>query len=122
MNLSNFSEIVLSTKLDLPTTPRLAISDLCSVYIISPEGVPTTCKIGVTKNVSQRLRTLYASSAVPLALVCSKEFSTRERAYGLEKTLHTKFIRWRRGGTEWFDGIDVNAVVEALLHDAAASR
>lgn len=86
----------------------------CSVYIAIAGGVSGTCKIGVSVRVAARIKTIDASSPVPVALLTSCEFANESEAYACEAALHREFRAYRRAGTEWFCGIDIDAVSAAL--------
>lgn len=86
----------------------------CSVYIAISAGVPGVCKIGVSVRVAARIKTIDASSPVPVSLFFSREFPNERRAYACESALHREFHAHRRPGTEWFREIDVAAVRAAV--------
>lgn len=72
-----------------------AISFVRSIYVLE-SGKYT--KIGITNNVTSRLRSLATSPPFPTSILGTIESS---RAYELERALHDMFSGQRKGG-EWF--------------------
>jgi hypothetical protein len=84
------------------------------VYAVSSEDRPRTVKIGLTKQIQSRMKSLQTGSASPLSL----------RWYGrggalLEQHLHSHFAGIRVSG-EWFDFSAVEDPVELIAAEAVA--
>ncbi|AYN43372.1 GIY-YIG nuclease family protein [Streptomyces dangxiongensis] len=97
----------------VPKAPaRTPQYDTRSVYVVSSEAEAKIVKIGVSKNVPGRLRSLQSGSGSPLAV--------RWTSTGgglLESRLHDRFATRALGG-EWFDFTDVADPV-AMIAKAA---
>ncbi|KOT43720.1 helicase A859L [Streptomyces rimosus subsp. rimosus] len=82
-------------------TPRAVREESCFddrwVYAVSPDGAPDSIKIGVAKDIAQRIKSLQSGSATTLEL----RWSARG-GYPLERYLHEQF-NVRRTHGEWFD-------------------
>lgn len=76
---------------------RLSESDGCRLYFIAGAGL---IKIGVSTNLTSRLRAIRNSSPVPVELIASIPGGS-----ALEGILHSKFAKYRRHG-EWFEDCD----------------
>ncbi|MCX5000762.1 GIY-YIG nuclease family protein [Streptomyces longwoodensis] len=86
--------------------------DTRSVYVVSSEAEAKIVKIGVSKNVPGRLRSLQSGSGSPLAV--------RWTSTGgglLESRLHDRFATRALGG-EWFDFTDVADPVAMIARAA----
>ena len=79
------------------------------VYLIQGGGL---AKIGVSRNIDQRLKTLQASSPEKLAVLGSRVYDRSREAYSTERELHARFED-KRGHGEWFDltDEDINTIV-----------
>ena len=78
----------------LPRSPKLSDPDHCVLYFIAGGGL---IKIGISTNLTSRIRAIRNSSPVPLELL-----ATMERASSaLEGIVHSRFGELRRHG-EWF--------------------
>jgi len=89
-----------------PLPPRHFGRDV--LYVIGQPGT-SIVKIGVTRNVSSRLKSLQTGSPVPLAVLWWHPGS-----YDLEENLHAKFSEYRLAG-EWFDfGVEEPDVLTEL--------
>ncbi|MGW6308759.1 GIY-YIG nuclease family protein [Streptomyces niveus] len=78
------------------------------VYAISTDDTPDAVKIGVAKDIAQRVKSLQAGSATSLVL----RWSARG-GFPLERYLHEQFDVRRTHG-EWFDFQDCPDAVQAI--------
>lgn len=92
----------------------------CFMYLIGSEGRFPACKIGITKNVDSRLKTLQCGN--PNVLWVSKQWGYQSRATAevMESIMHCAFSSYRMTG-EWFsvhcdDAIKVMDWVFERLH------
>jgi hypothetical protein len=98
------------------TTPQarfgsanVRVDENCCVYFLAGAGL---IKIGVTSNLTSRLRAIRNSSPVPLELIGSLDKQGTFR----EMQLHGRFASLRRHG-EWFED---DGSIRAYLADQAA--
>lgn len=78
---------------NLPRTSRLTDPTQCTLYFISGAGL---IKIGITTNLTSRLRAIRNSSPVPVQLIGKMPGCT-----ALEGIIHSRFSGLRKHG-EWF--------------------
>lgn len=95
------------------------------IYVLKnePQG---NIKIGISKNMQQRLQSLSGSNSGGNRIV-QVAVSNPTYLYSLETTAHTYFDRYRIKGTEWFKGKNVtfeNAVayIDYLFNKEEYSR
>lgn len=74
----------------------------CYVYIVTPDGETTPCKVGISDNPYDRVSTLAIGSPVPLRLAEIYAFDTRQEAMAMERLFHQSYAEWRLHG-EWFN-------------------
>ncbi len=70
------------------------------VYLIQAQQ--NYVKIGFTRDVARRLKTMQTGNPHPLKLVLSFPFDTKAEAMEMERLLHLKLSKWNIHG-EWFD-------------------
>lgn len=75
----------------------------CFVYFILCEDM---IKIGVSGNVSRRLKELKTSNPKDMEIIHVIPFKDRKEAYKEEARLHAKYSSSKLGG-EWFDKYDI---------------
>ena len=80
-----------------------------SLYLIGGGGLT---KIGVSRNVTQRLRALQSSSPMHLVVLATKKYNHPKEAYSIESELYARF-KDKRGHGEWFDltDRDINTIL-----------
>ncbi|MFD6460094.1 GIY-YIG nuclease family protein [Streptomyces roseolus] len=96
------------------TPAELVRSDLRSVYAVSSEAEPKMIKIGVSKDVGVRRRTLQSGSGFPLVV----RWTSPGGGY-LEGRLHECFAG-RAVGREWFDFRDAENPLREIAEAAGA--
>ncbi|MET8621305.1 MULTISPECIES: GIY-YIG nuclease family protein [Streptomyces] len=96
------------------TPADLVRSDPRSVYVVSSEAEPKMIKIGVSKDVRARRRTLQSGSGSPLVV----RWTSPGGGY-LEGRLHQCFVS-RAVGREWFDFRDAENPLRVIAETAGA--
>lgn len=81
-----------------------------SIYLIK-ESENNYYKIGVSKNIKQRVKQLQTGSAGDIQILNSYK---SEYAHKIEKALHRKYFQYNIKG-EWFDLPD--NIIESFKHD-----
>ncbi|MEU6934953.1 GIY-YIG nuclease family protein [Streptomyces sp. 2RAF24] len=105
--------VVTAPAAQLPRTPAdLVRSDSRLVYAVSSEAEPRMIKIGVSKDVRVRRRTLQSGSGFPLVV----RWTSPGGGY-LEDRLHERFAG-RAVGREWFDFRDAENPVQEIAKAA----
>lgn len=94
--------------LDLKNVPIL---DNYQIYIYVMLNSQGKIKIGQTTNIVQRLQSLSGSNGGGekiIRLYCSPPTFVKS----MEKAIHNHFNKYRIQGTEWFEGLDFDEVIE----------
>ena len=95
--------------LDLIEKDSKLEKEKCSVYYIL-NADESLVKIGISKNVSNRIGNMQTSTGYYLELLNEIVFDSREEALEMESFLHKQYGEWRRKPhkirkeSEWFDG------------------
>lgn len=97
--------VSLPVQRSAPDSPK---DDSRLVYVVSSEDSPNMIKIGVTKNLAQRLKSLQSGSGSPLVARW-----TSPGGLALEGGLHREFQDQAVGG-EWFDFSGVDEPVRVI--------
>ena len=94
-------DIYLNSNIKNINLPKL-IDNQYYIYVIEND-IQHNIKIGITKNISQRIKNLSGSNSCGNPIIkCA--ISNPTYLYSLEKTLHNKYNKYRFKSTEWFDG------------------
>ena len=92
------------------------------IYILQEKGT-NYYKIGRSKNIESRIRSLQSGNKNEIVLVAKRECEDTNDAINHEKRMHNVFSNYRvqqQGGTEWFcfggndDDIDIEVVIREL--------
>lgn len=94
---------------------RIIDPEKCSLYFLAGAGL---IKIGVTTNLTSRIRAIRNSSPVPIEILAIMRGATNFE----EMQLHAKFAALRRHG-EWFDDDgSIRAHIDQLIEWRKAER
>lgn len=72
------------------------------VYIIGPEFINNSIKIGISNNPQKRLKTFQTAQNTKLKIWNLFEVDSKKHAVNIEKTAHIRLQKWKQEG-EWFD-------------------
>jgi len=84
----------------------------CFVYLIGSEGLAPSCKIGITKNPDDRVKSLQCGNPNLLWVKKAWIFDSRQYAEFVERSLHCALSSLRLQG-EWF-AVDCDDAVEVI--------
>lgn len=95
-----FSEFVREESIEV-SDPKNANPEPCCVYVLQSSGPGMHIKVGITRNLKQRISDLRTGSGADLAVLATINCDSWERARYIEKTMHEMLEKYHVGG-EWF--------------------
>jgi T5orf172 domain len=90
-------------------------------YVYFIQRADKCVKIGVTKNLERRLKTLQTANNKELLIVAKFPFDSRMQAFDMERQLHERFAGFRMQG-EWFNPGVLKKIFTDALVDKSTTR